>query len=152
MVGQQALHRLLETLAAEPLEKRNGIPASLVRVAKPRASIPDAEAVHLLGGMIPADLSDLVSQVLQQVRQIRLSGDLHFRVRKTMICSCLRILHLPKAKQPGESFMKSSLRAVLLIIVEYWALSEHSVFVHAYTAYSLGGHFRQPNLMSFPIF
>ena len=61
MVGQQALHRLLETLAAEPLEKRNGIPASLVRVAKPRASIPDAEAVHLLGGMIPADLSDLVS-------------------------------------------------------------------------------------------
>lgn len=98
MVGQQALHRLLETLAAEPLEKRNGIPASLVRVAKPRASIPDAEAVHLLGGMIPADLSDLVSQVLQQVRQIRLSGDLHFRVRKTMICSCLRILHLPKAK------------------------------------------------------
>ena len=95
MVGQQALHRLLETLAAEPLEKRN---ASLVRVAKPRASIPDAEAVHLLGGMIPADLSDLVSQVLQQVRQIRLSGDLHFRVRKTMICSCLRILHLPKAK------------------------------------------------------
>ena len=97
MVGQQALHRLLETLAAEPLEKRNGIPASLVRVAKPRASIPDAEAVHLLGG-IPADLSDLVSQVLQQVRQIRLSGDLHFRVRKTMICSCLRILHLPKAK------------------------------------------------------
>lgn len=48
--------------------------------------------------------------------------------------------------------MKSSLRAVLLIIVEYWALSEHSVFVHAYTAYSLGGHFRQPNLMSFPIF
>ena len=48
--------------------------------------------------------------------------------------------------------MKSSLRAVLLIIGEYWALSEHSVFVHAYTAYSLGGHFRQPNLMSFPIF
>ena len=95
MVGQQTLHRLLETLAAEPLEKRNGIPASLVRVAKPRASIPDAEAVHLLGGMIPAYLSDLVSQ---QVRQIRLSGDLHFRVRKTMICSCLRILHLPKAK------------------------------------------------------
>ena len=98
MVGQQAFRCLLETLAAEPPEECNGIPAGLVRVAKPRAAIPDAEAVHLLGGMIPADLSYLIPQVLQQVRQIRLSGNLHFRVRKTMICFCLRILHLPKAK------------------------------------------------------
>ena len=108
MVGQQAFHCLLETFIAEPLEECNGIPSGLVRVAKPCAAIPDAEAVHLLGGMIPADPSDLISQVLQQVRQIRLSGDLHFRARKTMICSCLRILHLPKAKTARrELFIKA---------------------------------------------
>ena len=68
MVGQQTLHRLLETLAAEPLEKRNGIPASLVRVAKPRASIPDAEAVHLLGGVVAAYPRHGVAERRQQVR------------------------------------------------------------------------------------
>ena len=107
MVGQQALHRLLETLAAEPLEKRNGIPASLVRVAKPRASIPDAEAVHLLGGMIPADLSDLVSQVLQQVRQIRLSGESAFPCPKNDDLFPLVSVYFTsqKQKQPGERLL-----------------------------------------------
>ncbi len=65
MVGQQALHRLLETLAAEPLEECNGIPSGLVRVAKPCAAIPDAEAVHLLGGMIVSDPMDMIAEGLQ---------------------------------------------------------------------------------------
>jgi len=65
MVGQQVLHCLLETLAAEPLEECNGIPSGLVRVAKPCAAIPDAEAVHLLGGMIVSDPMDMIAERLQ---------------------------------------------------------------------------------------
>ena len=65
MVGQQALHRLLEALVAESLEECNSIPSGLVRVAKPRTAIPDAEAVHLLGGMIVSDPMDMIAEGLQ---------------------------------------------------------------------------------------
>ena len=99
MVGQQIFHSLRKALIAEPLEKCNGISPCILGVAEPGAAVFDAEAVHLLGSVIPSDLPDLIPQMLQQVRQICLPGDLHLRIRKPIVCACLRIVHLLSKKQ-----------------------------------------------------
>ena len=88
----------------------------------PRAAVFDAETVHLLSSVIPADLPDLISQVLQQVRQICLPGDLHFRIRKPIVCACLRIVHLlSKNKKPpgGTPFSQGASPGGSLAFVFY---------------------------------
>ena len=80
-VVQQELHRLRKALIAEPLEEGDGVSAGVFRVAEPGAAVFDAETVHLLCGVIPADLLNMVPQGLQQIRQICLPGGLYLRVR-----------------------------------------------------------------------
>ena len=80
---QQVVHRLPEILAAELLQKRDGVPARAVGVALPGPAVLDAEAVHLPGGVIPAtQAADGVAQVFQQVRQVCPLGSLHLLVRE----------------------------------------------------------------------
>ena len=80
MEGQQVLHSLWKALAAELLQKGNGIPAGILRVPKPLAAVLDPQAVHFRCGMVSADPPHLIAQMGQQLRQIRFLGDLHFCV------------------------------------------------------------------------
>ena len=78
--------RLPEVLAAELLQKRDGVPALAVGVTLPGAAVLDAEAVHLPGGVVPAaQAADGVAQVFQQIRQIRPLDGLHLLVCETEI-------------------------------------------------------------------
>ena len=80
---QQVVHRLPEILAAEFLQKCDGVPARAVGVPLPGPAVLDAEAVHLPGGVVPAaQAADGVAQVFQQVRQVCPLGGLHFLVRE----------------------------------------------------------------------
>ena len=80
---QQVVHRLPEILAAEFLQKCDGVPARAVGVPLPGPAVLDAEAVHLPGGVIPAAYpADAVAQVFQQVRQVCPLGSLHLLVRE----------------------------------------------------------------------
>ena len=103
-VGQQVLYRLREALTAEPLEECDGVSAGVLGVAEPGAAVFDAETVHLLCGVIPADLLNMVPQGLQQIRQICLPGGLHLCVCESVDCACFRFSHLlpENEKQPGE--------------------------------------------------
>ncbi len=104
---QQVVHRLPEVLAAELLQKRNGVPALAVGVALPGAPILDAQAVHFPGGVVPAaQAADGVAQMLQQVRQIGPLGGLHLLVREAkgciLFCDVAHLLFRRNEKKPPE--------------------------------------------------
>ena len=86
VIGQKILHRFRKTLVVEMLKETDGIPAHILRIAKPGAAVLDAKTVHLPGGVVAADPLYLVAQMGQQVRQIGVFCDLHFSVRKTVFC------------------------------------------------------------------
>ena len=83
---QQVVHCLREALATELLEEGDGVPTLAGGVAPPASAILDADAVHLLGGVVAAQPPHLVAQVGQQVRQVRLLGDGHLLWGKAAGC------------------------------------------------------------------
>ena len=66
----------------EMLDECDGVAVGGFRVAIPGAPVPDAQAVHLAGGVAAAYTLDMVAKANQQVRQVRVlgGGDLLRRV------------------------------------------------------------------------
>ena len=80
MEGQQVLHRFRKGFSAILLEKGDGIPAGILGIPEPGTPVLDPQAVHLHCGVVPADPPHLITQMGQQLRQVRFLGDLHFCV------------------------------------------------------------------------
>ncbi len=83
MKRQQVRDCVWETLAAKALQECDGIPSNLFGIAVPCTSVFDAEAVHLLCGMITPYPRYCVAEACQQVREIGRAGDLHLTFSET---------------------------------------------------------------------
>ena len=94
MVGQKVINRFREAHATELLEEGDGVPALSGGVALPSGGVPDTDAVHLRRGVVAADPLQRVSQGGQQAQQVRVLGEVHFRVRETKGCVLVRDFHL----------------------------------------------------------
>ena len=89
---QQVVHRLPGILAAEFLQKCDGVSASAVGVPLPGSPVLDADAVHLPGGVVPAAYpADAVAQVFQQVRQVCPLGSFHLLICEAKGCILFRV-------------------------------------------------------------
>ena len=80
MEGQKVLHRFRKGFSAKLLEKGDGIPAGILGIPEPGTPVLDSQAVHLCGSVEVSHALDLIAEVGEQFRQVRLSGDLHFCV------------------------------------------------------------------------
>ena len=79
---QQVLYCRPEFFSFEHLEKGNRVSARAVGIPLPGAAVFDHQAVHLPGGVVVTDPFQVIPQVLQQIRQVRILGGLHLLIRE----------------------------------------------------------------------